>query len=77
MKTDEKYRVKPGLSLRSKELYRRVTSGTLPEGLLASSDFIKSGEAERLKRMSQTAKIQAVVEGQKKVDSLKSKLNNG
>jgi len=74
---DERFRVKPRLSLNSKDLYKRFKMNNLNIPSTGESDYSDSSEMADVKRMSKTQLMSKMQENANKINNLKTKLNNG
>jgi len=72
---NEQHRVKPGLSTKSTELYRRIQNGTFDPAVFGKDAYLMGVEADRLKKLSKPALMDEMVKGQEKIVNLKKKLN--
>jgi len=72
----EKYRVRPGLSVTSKDLYRRFKNNTLE--LLTHSDesYSMDVEVQQFNKMSKTEQLNSLTETYDTINSLKNKMQN-
>jgi len=74
---EERFRVKPKLSLTSKDLYKRYKMNNLSIPEPGESDYSMSDEIADMKRMSKTKQLSKMKEGQEQINNLKAKLENG
>jgi len=74
---EERFRVKPKLSLTSKDLYKRYKMNNLSIPEPGESDYNMSDEIADMKRMSKTKQLSKMKEGQEQINNLKAKLENG
>jgi len=74
---DERFRVKPRLSLSSKDLYKRFKMNNLNIPSTGDSDYSESSEMADVKRMSKTQLMSKMQENAERISNLKNKLGNG
>jgi len=72
----EKYRVRPGLSVTSKDLYRRFKNNTLELSTHSDDSYSMDVEVQKFNKMSKTEQLNSLAETYDTINSLKSKMQN-
>jgi len=74
MNANERYRVKQGLGISGKDLFRRFKSNTLE---MPQSEGTSDVCLDKFSRMSKTELLHELTRGSESINSLKSKVNGG
>lgn len=75
MKDLEKYRVKPKLSLTSRDIYKRFLANSLEISMVSADQFSVEGHLSDARRLTKPQLLASIDVDRKTVESIKNKLS--